>query len=108
MKEGNEVIAKFMGLVVHKKYGLEVEMPPDNPSAQGYLISPKYHTSWDWLMPAWIKFLKLLNDENLMTRNFPYYGDWYSKITGAIIRGDINETHELLCKGIEWYNNQKP
>ena len=51
-QEKNEVIARWMGLPTSNKYGLQVQLPPDNPSQEGYWTRPKYHESWDWLMPV--------------------------------------------------------
>jgi hypothetical protein len=55
---GQELIALYMGLPVNHQYGLEVQLPPDNPSKNGYWTRPRYNESWDWLMPVVHKIVK--------------------------------------------------
>lgn len=109
---GNILIAKFIGEFQYdmddKTYAWRF---PENtiPDLGIYIYDEdlQFHSSWDWIMPAWKKFFDTIESENLMKRNFPFYGNWYSKITGAIISADIQKAHELLCFGIKIYDSIK-
>jgi hypothetical protein len=45
MKTNNHLIAEFMSIPVNHQYGLEVQLPPDNPSKNGYWTRPMYEES---------------------------------------------------------------
>lgn len=109
--EADELIAKFMGCTFSKNLGRRTyhNNPTLNSDGEsfGFVVDLQYYYSWDWLMPSWVKFLKLLNDENLLQRNFPYWGEWYSNICGAIIKGEIGVVHRMLSEGIKWYIDSK-
>lgn len=59
----------------------------------------KYHTSWDWLMPAAKKFVEL-----------PYMvglPGFKTLVINHIAAFDIEEAHRYLVKGIDFYTTTK-
>lgn len=101
MKTDNEKIAEFMGLKISHKYGLEVEMPPDNPSQQGYLTTPKYDTSWDCLMPVVQKIRSVGNTTGDFNTHLKLWGDILNSF-GYI---DIKKTYDASLAFITWYQS---
>lgn len=116
----NSLIAEFMGLTFkaykenwsfNKKFksydqceawirGLKTE--GYKPEIGWQMGCGKYDTSWDWLIPAVIKF----NELNLDTEE---YLEWCGEIDEAIISNyDIKQAHSILVKAIKWYNTNKP
>lgn len=120
--EGNKAIAEFMGCDPKPfkneggpGYRIDLNGVPDK-GYMSYSLSKYgskedvinellswplyYHTSWDWLMPVWIKFSRLGIKENKFT-------EWYEhkeKISVAILIGSIQVAHKYLSNGIKWYN----
>jgi hypothetical protein len=77
----NEIVARFMGV-------------PDS--------AVPYDESYDWLIPAWVKF------RGLQKTGMPEQYYWYLKsIEKAILYGTITEAFDELVKGIEWVNSLK-
>jgi hypothetical protein len=71
----------------------------------GFMEKPqfmKYFSSYDWLMPVWIKFNDLGFDENV------YLNDTYqwfiSRVGKSILNDPIKTAFEEMYKAIEWYN----
>ena len=97
--EGQELIAIYMGLPVNHQYGLEVQLPPDNPSKNGYWVRPQYNESWDWLMPVWIKFRDLEYQERMLN-----HSHWRFIISNQLyFAKDPSELFPLLVSAIKWY-----
>jgi len=114
--EGNKLIAKFMGAEVSQAYsktkeqdGVMFYYPKDSsPDMFRNLSSAsiKYHSSWDWLMPVYIKIAK---EEKL-------WGDYEKSIIIFNIMYDrlgdaegIDKVYESVVEFIKWYNqNTKP
>jgi hypothetical protein len=95
--EGNEAIAKFMGGDDYVRWCTDLDYPKKG----------KYHTSWDWLLPAWVKFWDLAN---VMAYNNPSLYERLRNIRvifmACIDLGDISNASRILSEGIEWYNKQ--
>jgi hypothetical protein len=95
--EGNRLIAEFMGYAVY----------PDDAqfmcAAMNHIkqknVKP-YHSSWDWLMPAFKKFRDL---EGMPMLDWLVYNN---TIENWIVRVNILYAHESLVKAIKWYNQQ--
>lgn len=108
-KTDNELVAEFMGIVFWKQiqgqkyYKVPKEHVYVNNANLGQF---RYDKSWDWLMPVWQKMLGLINEHKLLNRNFTFWGDWYSKVTEALINARIDEFHSLIVKGIKHFNEQ--
>jgi hypothetical protein len=79
----NEIVARWMGYGVGKEWAL------------------LYSTSYDWLMPIWVKFRDLKIDKN----NFDEFFIIRRGIENSICYDSITEAFDELVKGIEWYNN---
>lgn len=63
--ENNKLIAEFMGLLessIPNKYWSEIS---EDGFGQGDLSEPKYHESWDWLMPVVEKIESIPTDEDV-------------------------------------------
>jgi len=112
--EGNKLIAVFDGVTWEDTSKINYPAPnkqwlikfPKGQEFEKYgnideIISKmtKYHTSWDWFMPAYKKF------RSLTGMKMP---DWLilcNTIENRIVRVNIKEAHYNLCEAIKWYNN---
>lgn len=109
----NRVIALFDGYEEYedgggtwfKKEGLIMCMHPK-------LENLKYHTDYNWLMSAWVKFRdsqSVVFEKGNMKSNelFMYYT---STIGSMILYKNIEVAHKALYDAIVWYNslNTKP
>jgi hypothetical protein len=65
-------------------------------------ISVKFHTSYDWLMPVWVKFRDMYEPELGKA-----LWDVKENIKTIIVMKPIEEAFEELGKAIEWYNTIK-
>jgi hypothetical protein len=94
--EGNKLIAVFMGLKPNPSDG--------GRTWNGETYSPewttlKYHKSWDWLMPVWIKFRDLEYQERMLN-----HSHWRSIISNQLyLAKDPSELFPLLVNAIKWY-----
>jgi hypothetical protein len=77
---------------------------------EGYyptLKTMKFQTSWDWLMPVWIKInTDVANWEGcylFMTQQ----GWWKKGVEHGFGMGDIDIAYDAVLKGIKWYNEYK-
>jgi hypothetical protein len=86
--------------------GYPKQIPFTNPNGEVYedfTKLMKYHTSWDWLMPAWYKFRGL---------SLPYelchlHANYCARISQQIAYGTIANVYPVLVNAIKWYNQQK-
>lgn len=103
--EGNKLIAEFMGEktcyvgnIVCIDKGRGFTYPVDEWA--------KYHSSWDWLHPAWEKFRDLK-----LSRFDEGWTDHYSRhlvaVSTAIHAYPINIAFERLVRALQWYNKSK-
>jgi hypothetical protein len=68
----------------------------------------KYHTSWDWLMPIWKRLTErvaALTEEGDYPADFCTIMDVYAYHCEQV---DIAAAHDIVYKGIQWYNQNKP
>lgn len=102
-KTHNEILAQFMKITActdpshleNKCYWFASE--------SGYLKSDemKYQTSWEWIMPVWIKFRNL----NLDLEG--EYGKWINSLQWYLFSSDEPKIFaERLAYAIKWYNSQ--
>lgn len=104
---GNRIIAPFMG-------GYERDMGHgdiiwDHPHYMSPLVCKydndlKYHTSWEWIMPVWIKFRKIEAPIELEKS----FSEWLSSLGWYLYSSDEPiRFFERLVYAIKWYNEQK-
>jgi len=91
IKKGNAIIAAFVGNSAEKKNDKELF----------------FHSSWDWLMPAWRKFFKTAcqhkyssNDQTEEVMNYRL------QFHCAVDEGDPEKAFTILVKGVQWYNKR--
>lgn len=109
IQEQNRIIAEFMGWqyrgIVRKGiFGLgkreEYFFRPIY-KIQVWLSYFQYHTSWDFLMPVWIKFRNL----NLDSKE---YSEWCSGLGWYLYSSDEPSRFcERIAYAIQWYNTLK-
>lgn len=97
--DGNKLITEFLGYEQCGK--AEWEYTYWMIEGKSYMeLELKYHSSWDWLMPAYKKF------RGLTGMKMP---DWLSHcntIENWIVRVNIEDAHKYLSAAIQWYNTQ--
>ena len=108
--EGNKLIAEFMGAEVSQAYSKTKEQDglmfyyqkDSSPATYRNLSSAaiKYHSSWEWLMPVYIKIVreKLWDsyEEGVIIFNILY--DRLADAEG------IDKVYESIVEFIKWYN----
>lgn len=125
IEEGNRLIAEFGGwnkittplkeILYTYNFGgelcelLEKESRKYFPKSMKYYYciseNLKYHTSWDWLMPCWIKFVEWYHE---VGRKGIYHPSrkLRSEFADASAKGDLKECWNILITGILWYNSK--
>jgi hypothetical protein len=66
------------------------------------ILDAEYHTSWDWLMPVYIKF----KNAELTFNQKHYHKQIMAPVQAALISGIIENLFIELIAGITWYNQQ--
>lgn len=101
-QEGNKIIAEFDGY----EY-LEGWFTNGKPKSPADIILPeelKYHSSWDWLRPAWDKFQDIdFHDFSLDSQHKKHC----DKIAYAFAWLSIDHANRRLIDAIQWYNQNK-
>lgn len=97
--EGNKKIALFMGAKIIKPIGhtgRDIEFPIQTGGLYVHQVSDlRYHTSWDWLMPAVKKMI------NADMESFDTYRLW---LCDSLSTADINKVYDSLIDAIDSYN----
>ena len=93
IKEGNRLIAEFMGMEWFKNYWII-----DNDVTRT-LRDLKYHYDWNWLMEVVEK----------ITHEFPDYDDTdeMESILDTLTTCNLEHLWLVTVEFIKWYNNQK-
>jgi hypothetical protein len=97
MKTENELIAEFM-----PKSGV-FYLDPTNGITLCEIEDLKYHSSWDWLMPAVSKVNTLFDEDSLHGLDVDVYRsmqDWVASV-------NIQNAYADLVTIIKWYNENK-
>ena len=96
-EENNRMIAEFMGASGFDMLGEKVE--------------PRYHTSWDWLMPVVKKIETDVLDGDISISidgdNCTLSSISYTIHCHATLNSKIESTYQAVVEFIEWYNEQK-
>lgn len=101
IEQQNAEIARFEGRLFYGRYTID-SYGPDTHNAYPEM---KYHSSWDWLMPAWYKFRDIKFHNGRLEKE---HSDWKSPIDNAICYQGIESAHLLLFHAIKWLNKQQP
>ncbi len=95
MKNDNKLIAEFMGVNVITIDDVRENKNPYISSADGHLESDlKYHSSWDWLIPAVSKCREESNEED------SHWESVYYSLEGC----DIDVTYQAVVEFIKNLN----
>jgi len=118
MRTDNDLIADFMGLIPNEYSPGEYSKPEEYMETEsgkfGWWETPKYDTSWDWLMPVVEKIGKLYEanfpkgDEfmrRILAHEDPIEKE-YVDIISTSIYTPINEVFDEVVKFIKWYNTK--
>lgn len=112
--EGNILIAEFMeyiflpegtingikGILVHKD---KMSMHLDGTKQ----FHAKYHSSWDWIMPACYKWDNLFFDVALEYHLAQQYELRCDALDNAVSQYKIIPVFNQLAENIKWYNKNK-
>lgn len=99
--ENNRLIAEFMGAYHEDGQPDEILVVPLGNDE--YFIdindedSPKFQTSWDWLMPVVEKIIELKD----------VYGQKRNEVRISL-SPNINSTYQAVIEFIKWHNENKP
>ncbi len=122
MEEGSKLIAEFMRLessktILHpncdewagKKFDERNEKCYYSPNKETIppLSEQKYHTSWDWLMPVFVKLKS--TERQIPTSDKMLFGKYMGAVIRAII-DDAANTEIAFTKIVlllNWYNKNK-
>lgn len=114
--QGNRVIAKFCGYkylpnavlngekgVLKKKDKLSL-----HANITGKDFCPKYHSSWDWIIPVIKKMSDLkIKDGILVNNSAMTYVNKLGVVKRHLIKLDLQNTWLAVIEFINWYNKNK-
>lgn len=92
--EGNKLIAKFMG---YSKCGINFYREKTTIGKGGWFKDPKYHSSFDWLMPVVKEIRKHWHDDNSEAH----------KVCSLLIVAPIEQVWCNVVDFITFYNKTK-
>lgn len=107
--EGNKLIAEFHGwkhVETPKKKGKGYWEFPEWGKAAFDIRFMKYHSSFDWLMPACRKF-DLLDTSEFTEDQMKLYMAHSYNIDMAVTRYEIIPAFTELVNALHWYNQNK-
>ena len=111
IKEGNEIIARFMGglyskhaeawgfgdAIIVSEYSSMGKLYKDVVKAQKFEKELKYHKSWNWLIPV-ISHMHTLAIEEYTA---------FDEIDSGLIYTNIEATWKAVVDFIKWYDGRK-
>jgi hypothetical protein len=98
-QEGNRIIAHWMNVTVYPEKGTSEYKKWKGERCDYDSYELKYHTSWDWIMPAWAKAYKALRRLNDSTCHI-----LINQMGDALVNTDIAKAHEVLIRAIKHIN----
>lgn len=101
--EQNKLIAEFMGYTRIDKHYIRERIEEKSDVFAFTESDLKFHTSFDWSIPLYLKFKTLPVKEYLRPEHFEYVDMAEHYLTS----GDAAYFAEALVKGITWYNENK-
>lgn len=81
------------------EYLYEIEGPIDD-----LYDALKFHTSWDWLMPVWVKFRVWCWNNTGYDDSFEHFKD---RFMSGVFNGKCEQSWYVATDFIQWYNTQK-
>lgn len=108
--ESNKSIAQFMGAEIRMGYAYPYEYC-DFKDENGItnetvrVDNLKYNTSWDWLMPVWIKFRDYGFGIDEETKQ-KLHTNYVARLAQDIAYGTLEEVYHNLSIAINWLNTQ--
>ena len=108
--EGSKLIAVFMGAFEGDKIGniernIYFEKPMDNLFCYNE-TGLKYHSSWEWIMPACEKWDKL--EGFMIGDQSDKYEELSDSLDNSVTRNyEIDDVFNQLVLNIKWYNKNK-
>lgn len=101
--ESNRIITEFDKLQINSEI-------PDTFFKDGFMYgisSLQYHSSWDWIMPVWIKFRDIdISEESDAIKNNMH--KWINCLEKELCSADVPyDIFNSLATAIQWYNNYK-
>lgn len=96
---GNRILGEFMGKSFSMSHISDYKGVSDEA-----LPSMKYHSNWNWLMPAWYRFVDLRFAD--VMHQFKH-SELKTIVGYAILYGDIDLAFTNLVEAIKWYNSTK-
>jgi hypothetical protein len=126
IQEGNKLIVEFLGGkqvdsiriggVDYEMFDLPADFPiklsePDifGMKRMGYL---GFHLQWDWLIPAWSRFLRVITKDRMAVHPHKHVHDDMFRVIDlnfqqAIFKDVPAEGQKVLSDAILWYNKNK-
>ena len=102
---GNKLIAEFMGLKM-----IEAKDITENTNINEYCYEPRYHSSWDWVIPVVNKILKVYAENEFIRNELNKEENMVIKFSAKNMLGTfeneyrINSTFLKVTDFIKWYN----
>ena len=112
IKDGNKMIAEFMGLSYKAKTEHPLVFPDglwmDKKTKVGY-NELFYHSSWDWLMPLVEKIERMGGHITIGTNKIEcQFQDFRGSSKVGFGYTKIQCVWEVIVEFIKWYNTQNP
>ncbi len=101
--EGNKLIAEFMGFKNTTPDDKDFDIYENERGDLIELMSVKYRSSWDCLMPVVRKIVNLCVDDG----GDLFESDQYTSILDTIPIAEIESAYKVVVEFINWYNKNK-
>jgi hypothetical protein len=101
--EGQKIVAHYMGgmELTSEDFSFNEAQQNSNQSQAYSYEGMKYCTSWDWVIPVWIKFRKGWDGKD------EKYGEWLDSLGWYLYSSDEPmRFFERLVYAIAWYNSR--
>lgn len=108
--ESNRLIAEFMGYVLAPNTEKPLALYTDDEHgfrAHCRFDKVKYHASYDWLMPVWVKIREIIEDNIDRNATLCWYDTHQKSISHAILNYEIKIVFDRIVRFIQWYNQQQ-
>lgn len=108
IEEGDVLIGAFMAVKSFQdhRYGKLWIDPTDKDGSQS-VFSLRYHSDWNWLMPALFKFKGLVFNSGDEERNevlMNLHAEWWGKFWQTLPTCNLEINYKLLVEAIKWLN----